>query len=199
MSSNRRKQASSTLLYRLMALGLLGVGSVHAHIPLTPTILNDALIEIEQAQAAVCAVMLGELDKAAEMAALMRSDLPDHVNVTTLDIRWSIARVDAAVGERGRAVDELTAAAADARALGLTYSESVLLAALCHACAADRAVGRLAELVPLVDGHLIHLRHAAAEALVGRGDPDTVLAELDRRGLVFEATSVRAALDTHPT
>jgi hypothetical protein len=53
MSSNRRKQASSTLLYRLMALGLLGVGSVHAHIPLTPTILNDALIEIEQAQAAV--------------------------------------------------------------------------------------------------------------------------------------------------
>ena len=152
-----------------------------------------------QAQAAVCAVMLGELDKAAEMAALMRSDLPDHVNVTTLDIRWSIARVDAAVGERGRAVDELTAAAADARALGLTYIESVLLAALCHACAADRAVGRLAELVPLVDGHLIHLRHAAAEALVGRGDPDTVLAELDRRGLVFEATSVRAALDTHPT
>ena len=148
-----------------------------------------------QATAALAALMLDRHDTAAEMAEAMRSDLPDAINVTTLDIRWSVEQVAAVLGDPSAAVTALLDAANGARASQLHYLESLLLGAAVFHGGAEQAVERLAELNGFVEGDLVRLRHASALAVLGRREPDGVLAELDERGFVFESTSLRRALD----
>ena len=147
-----------------------------------------------QSTAGLAALELGEHDLAAAMADTLRSDLPTDVNATTLDICWAIARIDGALIDRRGATDRLEAAAASARGAELYSMESLLLSALVHLGAAERAVDRLGELTEVIDGALIGLRHRSALALLGRVDADAVLAEFDERGLAFEARNLRAAL-----
>ncbi|MDH3534025.1 MAG: hypothetical protein OEO82_13910 [Gammaproteobacteria bacterium] len=63
MNPVRRKTNRAS---RLSVLLLLAAGSAHAHIPLTPAILNDAFEELERAQAAADR----ETDKAGKAAAI---------------------------------------------------------------------------------------------------------------------------------
>ena len=149
-----------------------------------------------QATAAVAALMMGDRERAIRDAATMRSDLPDVTNLTTLDITWSILGIEAATGDRDTAVAALLAAAEGAAAEGISYIESLLLTGVMHHGGAERVVARLGELAEVVDGDLIGLRHRAARAVLGDEDPAEVLAELDRRGLSYDAIALRRLVHT---
>ena len=147
-----------------------------------------------QATAALAALSLGDRERAADDAVTMRSDLPDAINITALDIRWSVLQIEAVTGEPEPALAELVAHAHRAREEHLVYMESLLLSAAVHHGGAADVVDRLGELADTVDGDLIGLRHRSALALLGRDDAADVLAELERRGLAFEAASFRRAV-----
>jgi tetratricopeptide (TPR) repeat protein len=147
-----------------------------------------------QAIVGVAAMMLGDLDAAAQAAAAIRSDIPVATNITSLDLIWAVLTIEGVTGSRPDAADEAVRAAARAREHGLHYMESLLSSTAVYLGAADRVVDRLEVLTGLVDGDLTPLRYRAALAALGRDDSDDVLAALDERGLVFESSSLRATL-----
>lgn len=138
-----------------------------------------------QATAAVAAAVLGDHERAVADAAAMRSDVPDVANVTALDIQWSLLHVDA-ICNGARNGEQFLGAAERARTAGLVDIESLLLAGAAYRGAAAAAADRLGELIHVIEGDLIGLRHRAAQQLADGDDTAPLAAEFERLGLRFE-------------
>lgn len=144
-----------------------------------------------QVSAALAALELGDDERAVADAAAMRADLPDAMNLTGLDLRWSLLQIEAATGDRAAAAIEMLDAANDARASLNRHVEGLMLLAAVHAGAATRAIDRLGELADEVDGPVAPLRWRAARAVLGDDDPESVASELDRLGRHWDASVLR--------
>jgi hypothetical protein len=146
-----------------------------------------------QVSTALAAMAVGDHERARREAASLAERLPGDPTMTRFDLEWAIHQIDAALGD-GRAADRLVAAAAEARSVGNTYSEELLLSAAVYSGAAHGAVDRLGDLAGTADGMLTGLRHRAALAALGRDDPQVVLAEFDRHGLRHDVLRLRRIL-----
>jgi hypothetical protein len=143
---------------------------------------------------ALAALAAGDDARAATEAATLRALLPDEPTLARFELLWAVLQIEAALGGDRTAGAELVEAAAEAAKTGNRYCEELLLGAAVWSGAAAEAVDRLGELAADADGELTPLRHRAALAVLGEGDPAAVLGDLRARGLLHDAQRLQQAL-----